>query len=338
MGIVMVKSDYDCNRILASFYGILALIVTITYLLAFVSALYAFFSPEGSSFASQSYKILKINALYFWSVSVQLDVKASEIFLLLNGIFALAFLTAFFSNERWHSSIKLMLTEGRVGLAKRNFLAVMPGITSATLLLTTALNLLEEKAGVSVGGPSFTDPFSEIFTLSYAAISEEIGFRLVPILLPVAVYVLIKTRRLLRGVSKRSLVFMIFVAMLKPESYQRRIGFKPDQGLRVLEVLLILISSSMFSYAHMLYGTWGLGKIPSTFFAGLVIGYCSVRYGFDSAVLLHWFFNYYWSALSLAMMLPPHFAMISDVAYILTVYLGTFSLVFFAFSLLVRRT
>ncbi|MCX8182429.1 MAG: CPBP family glutamic-type intramembrane protease [Candidatus Methanomethyliaceae archaeon] len=322
------------NRVLASFYGILALVAISTYVLAFVLALFMFFSPEGVSFAYQSYKTIRINVLYFWTASFQIETRAWQLFIVLNIIFALSFWSAFFSNNKFCAVIKDLFVRGDLNEVRRNFLILMPGASSAMLLITTALNVLGERAGAGVGGPSFSDPFSEIFTLSYAVISEEIGFRLVPILVPIAIYLLFKTRNSIRGMPRRVKIFMTLAAVLKPESYRRRIGSGADHTLTVLKTLLIVASSIMFSYAHILFGSWGWGKVPSTFIAGLVIGYFSVRYGFDSAILLHWFFNYYWSALSSEIILGA--SLINEIVYIVTVYLGLFTVIYFVFSYLER--
>ncbi|MDH5810727.1 MAG: CPBP family glutamic-type intramembrane protease [Candidatus Verstraetearchaeota archaeon] len=325
------------KRLIASFYGILALLIIGTYILAFILALSMFFSSEGAPFADQSYKAIKINVLYFWIVSIQIEARAWQIFLVLNFVFALSFLSAFFSNKRFCAVTKDLFVKGNLNEFQRNFLILMPGISSAMLLITTALNVLGERAGVGVGGPSFANPFSEIFTLSFAVISEEIGFRLVPILVPTAVYLLLKSRNSIRGMPKRTKIFMIATAVLKPESYRCRLGVESDQRFTVLKTLLILVSSLMFSYAHILFGSWGWGKLPSTFIAGLVIGYFSVKYGFDSAILLHWFFNYYWSALSLATGIGAPFSLINELAYVVTVYLGLFTLIYLLFGFLGKK-
>ncbi|MCQ5373927.1 MAG: CPBP family glutamic-type intramembrane protease [Candidatus Methanomethylicia archaeon] len=322
------------NRLLAAFYGILALAAIGTYVMAFVFSLLAFFSPEGIPFANKNYKTLRINILYFWTVSIAVDFKAWQVFLVLNFIFGLSFLSAFFSNERFCGVMKGLFIEGDLNKFRRNFLVLMPGISSAMLLVTTALNTLGESVGAGVGGPSFPDPFSELLTPSYAAVSEEIGFRLVPILIPMAFYLLIETRGSMKGMTNGTKIFMTLTAIFKPESFLQNVKTEPDSWFKILKTLLISISAIMFSFAHVLFGPWSWGKIPSTLIAGLFIGYCSVRYGFDSAILLHWFFNYYWAAISLATRIGV--SLINEVTYIVTIYLGLFTILYFVFSSLGR--
>jgi hypothetical protein len=318
------------SRLLAIFYGMPALVAIGTYVMAFALALLTFFSPDGIHFADKSYMTIKINILYFWTLGIAADLKAWQIFLVLNLIFGFSFLSVFFSNERFCDTMKGLFVEGGLEKFKRNFLVLMPGVSSAILLVTTALNTLGERVGAEVGGPTFSDPFSEILTLSYAAVSEEIGFRLVPILIPTATYLLLKTRDSMEGLSRGTKVFMTLTAVLKPESYLRNVKTEPDRCFIILKASLILISATMFSFAHVLSGSWGLGKIPSTFVAGVAIGFSSVRYGFDSAILLHWFFNYYWAAISSAK--RAGVPLINEVAYTVTAYLGIFMLLYFVFS------
>jgi len=342
MGISMATSEHSFrdnsfNRFVAKLYGILALIVMVTYGLALLVVLSMFFSPEGGTFADQTYSIIRVNLLYFCTASVRFEVKVWQIFLMLNIIFCLSFISAFFSNERCPSAIKKMLVNGDMEAFQSNFLLFMPGLSSAILLVTTVINILGERAGVSVGGPSFTDPFSEIFILSYAAVSEEIGFRLVPILIPIAAYMLYRSKNNLKEFTGITKIFMPILAILKPELYQRNIGLDSTKILGYLKFSLILLSSLMFSYAHVFSGSWGWGKFPSTFIAGVVIGACSVKYGFDSAVLLHWFFNYYWSAFSWMDSLGGPLSLIYEFVYIITVYLGMFLILFVVFNLLAKN-
>ncbi|MGQ9759016.1 MAG: hypothetical protein ACUVQ5_00355 [Candidatus Methanomethylicaceae archaeon] len=221
-----------------------------------------------------------------------------------------------------------MLIKGDGNAITMNFLVLMPALSSATLLVTTALNTISERVGVEVGQPSFPNPFSEILSLSHAVLSEEVGFRLVPILIPIAAYLFFKTNYALMKTSRTRRLYLILVAVFKPESYLKRFNMPKDKSLIWLQFFLITLSSIMFAYAHVLFGSWSVGKIPSSFIAGFIIGYSSVKYGFDSAILIHWFFNCYWSALALPLKLGAPFPMLSECVYVITVYLGLFTLLY----------
>lgn len=335
MVIVMThKDEYFYKRLLTVIYGTSALIILITYILAVGISLSFFFSPEGSQFTTKIFQSIRLNVFYFGALRLPISVEAWQLFVGLNLIFLCSFLVAFFSKEPCHSAMKRLFVKGDENAILSNFLVLMPALTSATLLVTTALNVIMERVGIEVGQPSFSDPFSEIISLSYAVISEEVGFRLMPILVPLAAYLFLKTHNVLMRAPKKNRLYLILVALFKPESYIKKLKVLKGKAWKRLQFFLIILSSIMFAYAHLLFGSWSLGKVPSTFIAGLIIGYCSVRYGFDSAVLIHWFFNYYWSALAFPMKLGVQFPLLNELSYILTVYLGLFTLLYVAFRIL----
>ena len=57
----------------------------------------------------------------------------------------------------------------------------------------------------------------------------------------------------------------------------------------------------MFGFAHILYGGgWEIGKVSTACLAGLVFAIMYVSYGAYADILLHWFFNYYFTVLDMA--------------------------------------
>lgn len=50
----------------------------------------------------------------------------------------------------------------------------------------------------------------------------------------------------------------------------------------------------------MLGGGWEIGKVSTAFLAGVAFGVAYVAYGAYADILLHWFFNYYFTILDMA--------------------------------------
>ena len=68
-----------------------------------------------------------------------------------------------------------------------------------------------------------------------------------------------------------------------------------------LDYATITISSFLFGVTHILTGAgWEIGKVSTSFLAGAVFAIGYLKYGFHVPVLLHWFFNVYWTSLSMA--------------------------------------
>ncbi len=63
-----------------------------------------------------------------------------------------------------------------------------------------------------------------------------------------------------------------------------------------MEWILIVFSSVLFGLAHIESGggtIWGAGKVVTAAISGFVIAIVYVAYGAYAAILLHWFFDFY---------------------------------------------
>lgn len=110
--------------------------------------------------------------------------------------------------------------------------------------------------------------WERIYSMTRAAVWEEILIRVVFIGLIMAVWGAIK------GKKKNALRYIYG-------------GFGTEDSFVLLP---ILISSTIFAVAHL--GSWDLYKLPTTFIAGLAFGYLFVKDGLHSAILLHFIWDY----------------------------------------------
>jgi len=168
----------------------------------------------------------------------------------------------------------------------RNFLYAMPFISTALLTGIMGLTWLLERSGI---GAAYRGelPGALVFTLeaSYAAVVEEVGFRLILIGIPLALAALMKTS----GWVEYGERHLFLKALLCPSAISPRLR----RELRSIAWALVLITSAVFGVAHVLAGTWEVGKAITASLAGLVMGACFVEYGLHASILLHWFFNYH---------------------------------------------
>jgi hypothetical protein len=102
-------------------------------------------------------------------------------------------------------------------------------------------------------------------------------------------------------------VKFILLGIASPESAKSKIGYKTVtadgffRGITPLEWILILVTAFAFGSAHyLLGGGWQIGKVSTAFLAGLVFGVAYVSYGAYANILMHWFFNYYFTILDMA--------------------------------------
>ncbi|MBC7120307.1 MAG: hypothetical protein H5T33_01810 [Candidatus Methanosuratus sp.] len=70
-----------------------------------------------------------------------------------------------------------------------------------------------------------------------------------------------------------------------------------------------------------------MGKFLTAFLAGLMLGFSALNYGFESAILIHWFYNAYWPSLALASVCLPPLGWIYTGIFFFTMISGAISLV-----------
>ena len=112
------------------------------------------------------------------------------------------------------------------------------------------------------GGP----PWTEWFSLLYAAVWEEVLCRVLMIGLPVA---------------------LIGLLLKEKGSWKRLFGRFEVDGTAVV---FILAASLIFAYAHL--SEWDVFKLAPTFVSGLALGYLFVKYGVYASIMLHLLINY----------------------------------------------
>lgn len=318
-------------------YPFISILFLLSYASSMVIGVYLFFfTSDGISFGSGQLSQLALYIFYYSRITLPGSFNVGNLFLLLSLAFAAAFVIAASSNTRYPRSFKGMLQSDAANGIFSNFLMAMPVITSATFVSISIVQLFEEKIGIPVGEIVFPNPFQEILFTTYAAFIEEISFRLMPIAFPVAIYLLFQSSVRVSAMSYRKRLLLVTLALFKPRSFALRMGLGRDPALDRIKATLLIISSMMFSYAHVASGAWESGKLITTFIGGLALGYCCLRYGFEGALLVHWFFNSYWSVLSYASDLNPFFSAIFDASFFMNLYLGFASLMAFAIALFLR--
>lgn len=241
-------------------------------------------------------------------------------FLLMIFAFMLAFLISGIASPNFYRS-SVDFLKGKSGASGMNFLLLMPLICSSSFFSFYVLHFLEESAGIPVGGVVFQNLFEEVFLSSYAVFAEELVFRMLPVLIPIAFYLLISTRG--SGIGIMAVLLAFFKPRLFIISNSRRVTVP-----RRFVATLIALSSLIFAYAHLESGSWGVGKFLTAFIAGLILGFSAFNYGFESPILIHWFYNTYWPSLALTSEFILPLRGIYDWVFYYTMISGALMLVF----------
>ncbi len=276
------------------------LLVFSYFLVLFLGPKLFFFTPEGLNTS-----ILYVEKLPIWLFTIigfalPVGFNIGAIFLFLWGVFAICLVAAWRFRESLHEVIGKSFSRPVKKLFD-NCLFAMPVISSMMLLAVIFIESIQQLGGVSTGQPPLpSNPFEFLFDVSYAALAEEIGFRIIPIGAFLIIYLFWVGRRNAVQLSVGQRLRLFFTALLFPDEAKKIVGaqtvgdFGIRGGISSSEWIMVFSTSFVFGSAHyLLGGGWEIGKISSASLVGLAMGLTYLLYGFQAPILLHWFFNHY---------------------------------------------
>ena len=257
------------------------------------------FSPDGITAGNQN-RHLPILLFTIFGFYTPIALNVGLVFLFLWSVFAVCFVAAWNFRESFHGVIEKGFSRSIKKLFD-NWLFAMPIITSMMLIAVIAIHSFQEAHGVPTGDISLPpNRFEAFFELSYAALVEEIGFRVIPIGAFLIVYLFWTGRKNAVTLSWGQRLKLFFTAPLFPDEAKRMVGvrtvgdFGVRGGISSGEWGMVFFTSIIFGLAHYLSGGgWEIGKATSASVVGLAMGLTYLLYGVQAPILLHWFFNYY---------------------------------------------
>jgi len=287
-----------------------------------LGVLVLFSTPEGLVFSRES---IPLNPLLISDVAV--NVNAGLYFLFLWWIFALCFVAAWRNREGLLGNVQVFFSgSSRINPFKNNLLA-MPAIASILFVTTIVLHTLQSQAGFPTGEPIVGDPFLDFLMVSRAPIIEEIIFRIIPIGTLLVTYISVVGGSTRYGLTIGARLKMAILSVVQPDKAKEMMGLKTIDrngffggGVTWGEWIMVLLTSSAFGIAHFFSG-WGPGKISQASINGAVFALAYLYYGIQAPLLLHWYFNYYFTAFDLS---TVYYSMEIDIAYSLSVLANFF--------------
>ena len=147
---------------------------------------------------------------------------------------------------------------------------------SVLILVSGIINIVQESFGITIESPVSDNNLIHFFDVSIAPLTEEIGFRVLLIGLPLfAMY------------SHRSTLKQFLKSLWHPAANLHIYDYKRA-------IILITIVAIFFGLAHIISGEpWSNGKFSQAAASGIIIGWVYFRYGLAPAVLVHWATNYF---------------------------------------------
>ncbi len=320
---------YGLRLLVKLFLIIIVLITVFFYLLAiFLGPVMFYFTLQGINVSVRNLTYLPVWFFTIVGFNIPVNLNYGIVFLFLWSILIVSFVVAWKQRENFHKIIRESVKKSVKNFFSSSLFA-MPIITSMTLIAVIAIQSFQEVGGIPTGTPPLQgEPFLDFFELSYAAVAEEIGFRIVPIGTFVVAY-LFWTGKKVRTFSFKQKLRLLLVAPFFPDGAKKMVEVKTvDEygvlgGISLGEWGIVLFTSIIFGLAHIIPGgSWEIGKITSAAVTGLVLGLSYLVYGFQASIIIHWFFNAYTDTFFLLSEIYPILTPFANAVVIFTFVLG----------------
>lgn len=172
-------------------------------------------------------------------------------------------------------TLTAVMSEGWQGL-KENGLVEMTTWLAILVLSSVAIDYVQGIFGIRIEPPQFQNNLVEFFQMTVSPLTEEIGFRV--LLIGVPLFLIF---------SYNASWKLFFKSLWRPAKYLNITDYRKTMAI-------IITVGIFFGAAHVISGTpWSPGKITQATLAGIIIGWVYVRYGLGPAVLVHWGTNYF---------------------------------------------
>ena len=246
-------------------------------IVSFPLGAYAIFNSDIGNDIDYNFPLEKFD-MFIAGINLQLplEYEIGDIFVIVWSIFIILFIISFLGPKKnFIKTIGDILSGGKNSISD-NYMVNIIKWFSILVLISAAITIIQESFGIITAPPDTENDLILFLQLSLAPLTEEFGFRLILIGIPL----------FLIYSHKHSIKFF-FKSLWNPYSnlhiYENR---KP--------MALIIGVGIFFGVAHVLSGEpWTSGKILQASVGGIILGWVYFRYGFAAAIILHWATNYF---------------------------------------------
>lgn len=210
-----------------------------------------------------------------WLYLNPIDVGIGDAFVVLWTFYLVLFAIAILGPSRgFLKTLSLIISFGKYD-TRLNYMLGVTKWFSILILISVLINFVQEGFGVAIVPPLVDNDLIQFFYVSLAPVVEEFGFRFV--LIGVPLFTLYSGRFSVR----------YFIRCLWNPTFLDIHNVKKA-------IFLIVFVGILFGFAHVAFGdSWSNGKFAQAAASGIILGWVYLRYGFVSALLIHWATNYF---------------------------------------------
>ena len=246
-------------------------------IVSFPLGAYAIFNSEIGDDIDYNFPLEKFD-MFLAGINLQipLEYEIGDIFVTVWSIFIILFVISFLGPKKnFMKTISEILSNGKNHFSDNYMINIIKWF-SILVLISAIITIIQESFGIVTEPPDTSNDLILFLQISLAPITEEIGFRLILIGIPLFLIY-----------SHKSSIKFFFKSLWNPHSnlhvYEKRKA-----------IALIIGVGIFFGIAHVMSGEpWTDGKIIQASLGGIILGWVYFRYGLAAAIILHWATNYF---------------------------------------------
>jgi membrane protease YdiL (CAAX protease family) len=246
-------------------------------ILSFPLGAYAIFNSDIGNDIDYSFPLEKFD-IFIAGVNVQIPIEyeIGDVFAVFWSIFIILFIITFLGpRKNFVKTIGDILSNEKNSLID-NYMYNIIKWFSILVLLSAVITIIQENFGITTEPPDTVNDLILFLQISIAPITEEIGFRLILIGIPLFLIY-----------SHKSSIKFFFKSLWSPYSTLHIYDKKKA-------IAIIIVVGIFFGVAHIISGEpWTAGKMLQASISGIIIGWVYFRYGLAAAIILHWATNYF---------------------------------------------
>lgn len=256
-------------------YSALVSVVFGLMIFSFPIGAYLFFNSNLGGSIDYQYPLYEIDFIKAAGLQWASAIEIGDVFIVMWSFFLILFAIASLGPNRNFMRVLSPIMSGTAENQDGNYLVHTIKWFSVIIILSTAIDVIQRSFGITITPPPFENNLIQLLSVTFAPIIEEIGFRMILVGIP---------------------VFLLYAKRASVKDFLRAL-WNPSATLPIMDarkaLAVIIVSASLFGLAHIMSDQgWTSGKMAQAAMSGIIIGWVYVRYGFVSAILIHWATNY----------------------------------------------
>jgi len=264
-------------RILAIPYSALVSVIFSIMIISFPIGAYVVFNSNVGKEINFQYPLDGVD-IFLGGIGFKLPVhfEIGDCFIVLWCLYLVLFAISLAGPQRnMMKALSLLMIEGWQNIKNNAFLSMITWF-SILIVFSLIIDFIQHGFGINIEPPASQNRLIQFFQITTSPLSEEVGFRVLLIGLP-----------LFAMFSHKATLKHFFKSLWHPSKNLEVTNYKKV-------IVLILTVAIFFGAAHIISGApWSAGKFTQATIAGIIIGWVYFRYGFAPAILIHWATNYF---------------------------------------------